>query len=196
MRKILCLSVLILVIGCNLPNREQISRERLAAHRDSVMAGLSDFYSLERDSFTEGEVLDVKPLNRPADIRKDAVWAYFTVKDKTATQFRLVIQNSPRYSVPGTILFAFNIDGTKVVKVYLQSYTKHESIGGSYYLIPSANACELIDSLSDNSVVRMKTSSLGSGYTVRDVPSEQIRDVLKVWHDYLELGGKLEAPDI
>ena len=195
MRKILCLSVLILMIGCNLPNREQISRERLAAHRDSVMAGLSDFYSLERDSFTEGEVLDVKPLNRPADIRKDAVWAYFTVKDKTATAFRLVIQNSPRYSVPGTILFAFNIDGTKVVKVYLQSYTKHESLGGSYYLIPSANACELIDSLSDNSVVRMQTSNIQT-YTVRDVPSGQIRDILKVWHDYLELGGKLEAPDI
>jgi len=195
MRKILCLSVLILVIGCNLPNREQISRERLAAHRDSVMAGLSDFYSLERDSFTEGEVFDVMPLNRPADISKDAVWAYFTVRDKTATAFKLVIQNSPKYSVPGTDLFTFNVDG-KVCRVILQSYMKHESLRGSYYLIPSANACELIDSLSDNSVVRMKTSSLGNGYTVRDVPSEQIRDVLKVWHDYRELGGELEAPNI
>lgn len=195
MRKILCLSVLILMIGCNLPNREQISRERLAAHRDSVMAGLSDFYSLERDSFTEGEVLDVKPLNRPDDIRKDAVWAYFTVRDKTATAFRLVIQNSPRYSVLGTDLFTFNVDG-KVCRVILQSYMKHESLGGSYYLIPSGYASELIDSLSDNSVVRMKTSSPGNGYTVRDVPSEQIRDVLKVWHDYRELGGELEAPNI
>lgn len=159
------------------------------------MAGLSDFYSLERDSFTEGEVFDVMPLNRPADISKDAVWAYFTVKDKTATAFRLVIQNSPRYSVPGTDLFTFNVDG-KVCRVILQSYMRHESLGESYYLIPSANACELIDSLSDNSVVRMKTSSLGNGYTVRDVPSEQIRDVLKVWHDYRELGGELEAPEI
>ena len=195
MRKILCLSVLVLMIGCNLPSREQISRERLAEHRDSVMAGLSDFYSLERDSFTEGEVLDVKPLNRPDDIRKDAVWAYFTVKDKTATQFRLVIQNSPRYSVPGTDLFTFNVDG-KVCRVILQSYMKHESLDGSYYLIPSGYASELIDSLSNNSIVRMKTSSLGNGYTVRDVPSEQIRDVLKVWHDYRELGGELEAPNI
>lgn len=195
MRKILCLSVLILMIGCNLPNREQISRERLAAHRDSVMAGLSDFYSLERDSFTEGEVFDVMPLNRPADIRKDAVWAYFTVRDKTATAFRLVIQNSLRYSVPGTDLFTFNVDG-KVCRVILQSYMRHESLDGSYYLIPSGYAIDLLDSLTNNSVVRMKTSSLGSGYTVRDVPSEQIRDVLKVWHDYRELGGELEAPNI
>ena len=194
MRKILCLSFLILMIGCNLPNREQISRERLAAHRDSVMAGLSDFYSLERDSFTEGEVFDVMPLNRPTDIRKDAVWAYFTVRDKTATTFRLVIQNSPRYSVPGTDLFTFNVDG-KVCRVILQSYMKHESLGGSYYLIPSGYASELIDSLSDNSVVRMQTSNIQT-YTVRDVPSEQIRDVLKVWHDYRELGGELEAPNI
>ena len=186
----------VLATGCLSKAAEEIriAAERKQAIKDSIISLLPEFYSLEKDSFKRGDYVYVMPLNKPKSIYQDALWAYFVLEDGNATMFRLVIQSSKNKSVPGAFVFTFNIDG-KVCEIITQDYMIHESLNGSYYDIPSAYAIQFLDSLQSNSVVKMKSSNLQT-YTIKEIPVEEIRDVVKVYKDYRDLGGKLEAPDI
>lgn len=186
----------ILTTGClfKVSDEIRIATERKQAMKDSIISLLPEFYTLEKDSFKRGDYVYVMPVNKPKSIYQDALWAYFVLEDGNATNFRLVIQSSEKQSVPGAFVFTFNIDG-KVCEIFTQDYMRHESLKGSYYDIPSSYAIEVLDSLNQNSIVKMKTSNLQS-YTVKDIPVEQIRDVIKVFKDYRDLDGRIESPNI
>ena len=186
----------ILTTGCLFKVSDEIraATERKQAMKDSIISLLPEFYTLEKDSFKRGDYVYVIPINKPKNIYKDALWAYFVLEDGNATHFRLIIQSSEKKSVPGAFIFTFNIDG-KVGEIITQDYMRHESVNGSYYEIPSLYAIEVLDSLNDNSVVKMKSSNLQS-YTVKDIPVEDVQNVIKVFKDYRDLGGEFEAPDI
>lgn len=186
----------ILTTGCLFKVSDEIraATERKQAMKDSIISLLPESYTLEKDSFKRGDYVYVMPINKPKSIYQDALWAYFVLEDGNATNFRLVIQSSEKQSVPGAFIFTFNIDG-KVCEIFTQDYMRHESLKGSYYDIPAVCAIDVLDSLNQNSVVKMKSSNLQT-YTVKDIPVEQIRDVIKVFKDYRELDGRIKSPNI
>ena len=180
MKKILLYFLATMItIGCGYKQtaEEEIKARKKQAFRDSVYSKIPEFYNLEKDSFRPGDYVSVFPLNKPKNRNQDALWAYFIMENKKATMFKLVIQSSANNSIIGTVMFIFNVDG-KICEITPQPYMANESFDGSYYVIPSAYASELLDSIDANSVVKMKTTNLQT-YTVRDIPVSSKHQTLK-----------------